>query len=726
MLGALWALPVVLHAQTPAEPTLPTVTVTAEEEAPNDDAQAFSTVGTTRISSEAMTQQQAQDIKDLVRYEPGVSVTNKSSRFGLAGFNIRGLEGNRVLVQIDGVRVPDTFAIGGYSNASRDLFDIELLDELLIERGTGSAKSGSDALGGTVAYRTPRPEDILQGRSVAGSVKTQYESADKSTVSNTTVAAGNEQIKLLLRGVKRHGHETETQGSVGGTGYKRDMANPQDKEGDAALAKLAITPSAGYRAELAYLNTNKATATDHLSNISGLAASQTADDTTQAEQWALNQRWTGLPVGEVELSLFRQSAYTRQYTLTTRRASAQTQPTSIAQEERYFHFKQRTTGLKLDGITPFQALGSHQLFWGAEGSVTDTEQMRDGYTTLKNGTVNRAVSIDTFPTRETPLSETTRSALYLQDEWYATDRLTLIAGGRYDHYRLTPRADEIYLSGEGVEMPTEAKFSAFSPKIGAIWRLDGGYSLHGQYSHGFRPPPYDDVNIGFYNSTGYTVVANPDLRPETSRGVELMLRHADTSGTWSVTLYDNHYTDFIETVGLDCPANPACSTEVPLTYQSQNLPKVRIHGLEARLAKEIAPGWAVRGSLAYAKGRNTVTQEPIYSINPVSGALALIHTRGAFRYEVATRFADGKKEADAEGSSRLFLPGGYAVVDARLSWTFAKNSAITFGVNNLFDRKYHEWADVPVSDIHIVETLGGPDRYSQPGRNYVVTLVYAF
>jgi hemoglobin/transferrin/lactoferrin receptor protein len=37
------------------------------------------------------------------------------------------------------------------------------------------------------------------------------------------------------------------------------------------------------------------------------------------------------------------------------------------------------------------------------------------------------------------------------------------------------------------------------------------------------------------------------------------------------------------------------------------------------------------------------------------------------------------------------------------------------------------WADVPVYDpIHIAGSGSGPDRFTQPGRNYTVSLSYDF
>ena len=57
------------------------------------------------IDSDRIEEELARDIADLVRFEPGVTVSGTGSRFGLSGFNIRGIGGNRVLTLVDGVRV---------------------------------------------------------------------------------------------------------------------------------------------------------------------------------------------------------------------------------------------------------------------------------------------------------------------------------------------------------------------------------------------------------------------------------------------------------------------------------------------------------------------------------------------------------------------------------------------------------------------------------------------
>lgn len=90
----------------------------------------------TVIDDKEMERRLTGDIKDLIRYEPGISVGAKPDRQGNTSFNIRGIEGNRVLVLIDGVRVPDGPAAGLSFN--RDLVDLDAVKSVEIIRSPAS------------------------------------------------------------------------------------------------------------------------------------------------------------------------------------------------------------------------------------------------------------------------------------------------------------------------------------------------------------------------------------------------------------------------------------------------------------------------------------------------------------------------------------------------------------------------------------------------------------
>ncbi len=59
------------------------------------------------ITAEDLERRNATNIKNAVRYEPGVTVGNNPNRGGATNFNIRGIGGNRVLVLVDGFPAPD-------------------------------------------------------------------------------------------------------------------------------------------------------------------------------------------------------------------------------------------------------------------------------------------------------------------------------------------------------------------------------------------------------------------------------------------------------------------------------------------------------------------------------------------------------------------------------------------------------------------------------------------
>ncbi|MCY3732240.1 MAG: TonB-dependent receptor plug domain-containing protein, partial [Rhodospirillaceae bacterium] len=64
------------------------------------------------IDSQTIEERMVRDFADLVKYEPGVYIENNVTRLGLNGFNIRGIGGNRVMTQVDGVQTSEQFDFG--------------------------------------------------------------------------------------------------------------------------------------------------------------------------------------------------------------------------------------------------------------------------------------------------------------------------------------------------------------------------------------------------------------------------------------------------------------------------------------------------------------------------------------------------------------------------------------------------------------------------------------
>ncbi|MEZ9687610.1 TonB-dependent receptor plug domain-containing protein, partial [Vibrio atlanticus] len=140
------------------------------------------------VSAKDIDNQMSSDIKQALQYTPGVEAQG-GGRFGISGFNIRGVEGDRVKLMVDGVQQPTPYNPGAseqrkYSNA----IEVDTLSVIEVNKGPASTLYGSDAIGGAVLLRTKNPEDMLRtdGDENRFGIKSTYTSADeqfKNTVS---------------------------------------------------------------------------------------------------------------------------------------------------------------------------------------------------------------------------------------------------------------------------------------------------------------------------------------------------------------------------------------------------------------------------------------------------------------------------------------------------------------------------------------------------------------
>ncbi|WP_413783844.1 TonB-dependent receptor plug domain-containing protein, partial [Pseudomonas aeruginosa] len=149
----------------PLTPT--TITATRTEQAVDSVPSTVSVQ-----TREQLDRQNVNNIKELVRYEPGVSVGGAGQRAGITGYNIRGIDGNRILTQIDGVELPNDFFSGPYAQTHRNYVDPDIVKRVEILRGPASALYGSNAIGGAVSYFTLDPSDIIKdGKDVGARLK---------------------------------------------------------------------------------------------------------------------------------------------------------------------------------------------------------------------------------------------------------------------------------------------------------------------------------------------------------------------------------------------------------------------------------------------------------------------------------------------------------------------------------------------------------------------------
>ena len=684
----------------------------------------------TVIPREQLERQLVRDIRDALRYEPGISVDFGAARFGLGTINIRGLDGNRVQYLQDGIRLPDGYKVGSFSNAARNPYDAALLARIEVLRGSGSALYGSDALAGVVSLTTIDPRDVRAAQARAGGFATVgWIEADRSIPRAAALAVNAGRAEVMVAASASDGHERENQGDIDTRGATRTVPNPQDTHETSQLAKLVVPAADGGRWRATYEQYAQRVRTDVLSlnPQSPRTVSLAGDDAAERRRASLDRSHYGLgPLDSLDWLVYAQDAEVVQDTDEVR-ANTTAQCLSAGgsiscRRQARFRFRQRDAGASAIGR---RAFGAHDLVAGLEGSRGDVEESRDGrQVNLATGGITNVVGTDVFPTRDFPRSTVERWGAFVQDT-IAWRGASIIPALRYDHFAMTPRPDDVYTASNPGRMPVALSDAAWSPKLGLIVPVASDVQLTLQAASGFRAPPYADANVGLSNlPLGYTVIPNPDLKPEKSRGLEAGVRGRFKAVDYALTAYRTDYRDLIVSrAPLPCPADPRCVAGASITFQSQNVTDARITGIEARLEAALAPGWRVRAGASASRGDDRDKDLPLNSVDPAKAVAGLLWDDASRRFggELHVTHAWRKTRIDTTGGA-LYPTPAYTTIDLLAHAQVHRQVSVDAGLFNAGDEKYWLWSDVR----GIVNPGASIDRYSAAGRTFAARVKVVF
>jgi hemoglobin/transferrin/lactoferrin receptor protein len=713
-------VPGVLRASP--EPELETIMVYARRITPVSRVAATVTV----IDQARIQATLASDIRELVRYEPGLSVRSDPFRFGLDTISVRGLGGNRVAVEIDGIPAAGGFAVGSYADSGRAFLDPAFVDRVELLRGPASALYGSDAIGGVVAMTTITPTRMLaqSGKPLALRTEAGYDSENDGWRA-AVLAAGEAGSMQWLLGYARHdAHEADTAAAVD--------PDPADVTSDSVLVQLQTAAPGG---PLSFtFDASRLQQDTEVNAFLGvgrfLNTTLLQGDDSMLRYRASVQQKLATPATAFDTanwSLYWQGTETDQDTYEVRKAVPPRSPP--VRLDREFDFDESTLGLEFTAAKDLASGAvAHDVVYGLEATRSQIDELRDGLQTdLNTGATTPTILGETFPLRDLPQSTVDEVGIFVQDEirWTET-RWSVIPALRIDYYRLTPDVDGIYRADNPSTQPVSVDELSFAPKLGVLYSVSPRLGLFFQYAHGFRSPPPEDVNIGLEIPLfNVRAIPNPDLRPESSDGFELGLRLTGTPWSMTASVFQTEYDDFIESK-VNLGVDPA--TGVTL-FQSQNVADARIYGVEADVrldAAAISPqlaGWTGRLAASWTRGDDLQRDQPLNSIDPPRAVLAVRYDAPASNWgtELALTAVEAQRRVDRSRAD-LYRTDGYATLDWLLQWNVAPRLRLNAGVFNLADASYIEWADVRgriAADPLI-------PYYTRAGRNASVSLTYQF
>ena len=681
----------------------------------------------------------ATSMRDYQRYEPGVSLpygiggqgAGRNSRGGTQSINIRGLDGNRVLMQVDGIRQADLFTFGNTTSVGRDYVDVDALKRVEIVKGSASSLYGSDALGGVVSFVTKDPSDILgnDGNNWGFESVSRYQTMDKSFGQSIAGAVSSGPVDFMLLYTYREGEELDNRGE--------SAPDPSDWESHNWLGKMVWRADDRNVFKLTGEYFERTSDNDLVSSQrlvpSGPSVYQVnsllLSDEVSRYRVSLDHTFdaSGLDwfFDKLDWNLYYQDSRTEEHIEEDRDRVTPTPQDRF--RVRNHLFSQNHFGGSLHLVSEFET-GSfkHQLSYGGEVINSFSRRVRDAREyNFTTGTSTNVISPDTFPLKDMPDSTTLRAGLYVQDQitWGTNDRYTLTPGLRLDYYEMTTDADAYYLRASGGIQPQDYDQISLAPKLGFLAKLDDHHSAWFQYSMGFRNPTPEDLNATVMNlAFNYQTIPNPDLESETSHSFELGLRGNYERRSWSLAGFYNYYEDFIELFagvgGTGAPGDP-------LIFQSRNLSRAEIYGIEFKgetsldFIDEALSNLSFFGSLGWQEGWDGENDQPLGSIDPLKLVTGLRYRAEDVQVELIGTYLAGQGRVPAAG---LFETPSAFTVDLVGRWQIQKNVSLTAGLYNLTNEKYWYYQDVRGQSA----TSGDLDRFTQPGVNARVAVTVRF
>lgn len=189
------------------------------------------------------------------------------------------------------------------------------------------------------------------------------------------------------------------------------------------------------------------------------------------------------------------------------------------------------------------------------------------------------------------------------------------------------------------------------------------------YGTAFKAPNLIDLYVDF---PSFFFFANPNLKPETSKNMELGLRALAWGAQWQINVFRNDIDDLIS---MD-------STFTTLG----NVQNVRIHGMEATIAVVIA-GWQLDAALTLLDHENRSTGTELMRRPDKTFSLNLAREFGSLDLAMNLLVQSDHLDIDplSFGSSRV---SGYGTANLIAGYKLNDVIDLRLRIGNVFDRDY--------------------------------------
>lgn len=700
------------------------------------------------VSATDLEARQIGDIKDMVKDLPNVSVRHAPARYSVtgvanpvgrddnAGVSVRGMGGNRVLLLVDGVRVPRSYVNG--SNAfGRDAMALNLVKRVEVVRGPTSVLYGSDGLAGLVNFLTYEPVDFLNraadSSDLAGQASARWSGDDEGLGLAATLAgrASDSVQWLLSAGAEKSGPLTNL-GTNDEANANRTRPNPQTHHKDSVLGKVVVRPDARQKHVFTLEHVRKSSDTELLSSrvvvlprptntaTRALVAGESDVENLRRDRLTWDGRyvvsWAGADQLQALVSLQNADAFDDGKTLRN--------DGGVRLRDARFVERTLQANVQASKSTNLSEQWTHRLTYGVDLSqITVTSWF---------GGSDPAPLAAYIPKKYFPDARDSGAAVYAQSE-FQSERWSLTPGLRVERYAVDVISQDGYAPPASMPGVSISGYHT-SPKLGALWRLSAQRSVFANFANGFRAPSATQLNGSIDPTPNFNarLLPNPDLKPETSRNWELGYRTRSDRLQLDLAVFTGDYSQLIVDKKFLGGTNTVAD---PNVFQTVNVDSATIWGWEIKGVVDVGTMGHAQLSVPFAagmaRGRDNTTGRPLNTVDPASLSLGLQYETQGWSVRTDLRHVAAKDRSEIDptggvraGSTQFTGVPSATTLDVSGQWRIDRNLRLTVSVVNLTNAKYWLWSDV--QGLSTANAVTQADAYTQPGRHLNLALVKTF
>ena len=654
-------------------------------------------------------------------------VTVQRSQLGGGSPQMRGFEANKVLLVIDGVRMNNAIYRSGHVQNAITV-DANVLDKTEVYFGPSSVLFGSDALGGTVHFKTKKPILSQNSQNITQvNIMGRAASASEERTFHADVMFGTKKWGFLtsvthadfgdLRMGRNRRHGYEDWGKIPLYVTQEEGQDVLRKNGNENIQKFTGYNQLDFLQKVTYKVSDKTkiNANFQYSNSSDIPRfdrlNDTADDGLKWAEWYYGPQRRLMTSASIELSdrkYFTEgsiiAAYQRIDEDRVDRRFGRTARFTNQEDVKVFSINADFSLEKPKAVTWFY--GAETVFNDVISSASEenieTGEITDAITRYPNGGSN----YNTY-------------AVYASRNKELTKKTDYTLGVRYSH----TLANSVVKENEFYSLPYESikiNDGALTASIGLVHKPSPLWKVAGGIASGFKSPNVDDYGK-IFEKDGFVVVPNADLKSEYIYSADLTLERSllDKKLKISATPYFTYLTNAI--VRRDTVLNGSdqffIEGDFAQVQTNKNAANANIYGISSKVRYLISSHWLASATYNYTYGQDLTAEVPMAHISPEFGKVSVefqkervtaeAYMMYAFQKDV-DRFGQGTTDNLIE-ATEIGTPA-WQTFNVRTSTQISKTVVLQLSVENILDTHYKVFAS----------------GLSSPGRNVIMSLKTVF